>query len=66
MEALSLVVNSKIIADDVRCSTSGYDEVRRTAEEALRVRPVRRRLWSAVWRNVSTRGPRLVAQSSGD
>jgi hypothetical protein len=79
MEALSLVVNSKLVADDVRHSTSGYGEVRRTADEALRVQRRRRRPWSALWRSVTALGrrrsgsaeevvkrPRLVAQSSGD
>jgi hypothetical protein len=82
MEALSVVVNSKLVADDVRRSTSGYDEVRRTADEALRVQRRRHRLWSALWRSVTALGgrrsssakeagggvksPRLVAQSSRD
>jgi hypothetical protein len=79
MEALSLVVNSKLVADDVRHSTSGYDEVRRIAAEAQRVQRREHRLWSALRRRVSAltgrrpastkevvRSPRLVAQSSGD
>jgi hypothetical protein len=79
MEALSLVVNSKLVADDVRHSTSGYDEVRRTAEEALRVQRRRHRPWSALRRSVTAlvqrrstgteqvvKKPRLVAQSSRD
>jgi hypothetical protein len=79
MEALSLVLNSKIVADDVRHSTGGYGEVRRTAEEALRVQRRRHRPWSALRRSITAlvrrrstgaeevvKRPRLVAQSSGD
>jgi hypothetical protein len=71
MEALSLVVNSKLVGDDVRHSTSGYDEVRLIADEALRVQPRRHRAWSALWHTITrteevVKAPRLVAQSSGD
>jgi hypothetical protein len=58
MEALSVVVNSKLVADDVRHSTSGYDEVRRTADQALRIQRRRHRLWSALWRSVTAVGGR--------
>lgn len=82
MEPLSLILSTKMVADDVRRSVGGYDEVRRTAAEAQRVqrrRPRANRLWSALWRSVTTRitrrsstakevveGPKVVAQSSGD
>jgi hypothetical protein len=79
MESLSLIVNSKLVADDVRHSTGGYDEVRRIADEALCVRRRRHRPWSALRRSVTAlvrrrstgteqvvKSPRLVAQSSGD
>lgn len=88
MEPLSLVLSTKMVADDVRRSVGGYDEVRRTAAEAQRVqrrrprarlRPRANRLWSALWRSVTTRitrrsstakevvkGPQVVPQSSGD
>jgi hypothetical protein len=66
MEALSVIVNSKLVGDDVRHSTSGYDEVRRTADEALRVQQRRHRLWSALWRRaIALRGARSSSTKHG-
>lgn len=53
MEALNLIVHSKLVADEVRHSTSGYDEVRWLAEQALRAERPKRRLWSALRRSAS-------------
>lgn len=79
MDALSVVVNSKLVGDDVRHTTGGYAEVRRTADEALRAQRRRHPLWSALRRSVTARlglssastkkvvnNPSLVAQSSRD
>ncbi|MEV8376226.1 hypothetical protein AB0P21_26025 [Kribbella sp. NPDC056861] len=79
MEPLSLVLSVKLVADDMRRSTSGHDEVRRTADEALLVQRREHRLWSALRRVVTRRRasseteikevvhrPRLVAESPGD
>lgn len=82
MDALSVVVNSKLVGDDVRHTTGGYAEVRRTADEALRAQRRRPPLWSALrhplWSvtrrlglsSASTKkvvnNPSLVAQSSRD
>lgn len=82
MEALTLIVHSKLVADEVRQSSGGYDEVRRTAAEAQRVqrrKPRANRLWSALWRRATVlirrrsvtakevvECPRVVPQSSGD
>jgi hypothetical protein len=61
MEALSVVVNSKLVGDEMRHSTSGYGEVRRIADEALRVQRRHHRLWSALWRRVTALGRRPEA-----
>ncbi|WP_020391239.1 hypothetical protein [Kribbella catacumbae] len=56
MEALSAIVNSKLVADEVRHSVGGYDEVRRIAAEAQRVqrrKPRAKRLWSALRQSVT-------------
>ena len=63
MDALSLVVNSKLVGDDVRHTTGGYAEVRRTADEALRAQrrrhpqwsTLRHPLWSTLRRSVTAR-----------
>ncbi len=51
MEALSVVVNSKLVADDVRHSVGGYDEVKRIAAETQLRR--KHRLWSALRRSAT-------------
>jgi hypothetical protein len=79
MEPLSLVLSVKLVGDDLRSATSGYDEVRRTADEAWRRQRREHRLWSALRRAVARRRansetevkeivnrPRLVAESRGD
>ncbi|WP_433004596.1 hypothetical protein [Kribbella sp. CA-294648] len=62
MEALSVVVNSKLVADDVRHSVGGDHEVRRTADEALRFQRRERRLWNAVKRSITA----LTLSRTGD
>ncbi|MEU4392410.1 hypothetical protein [Kribbella sp. NPDC023855] len=79
MEALSVVVNSKLVADDVRHSVGGDHEVRLMAAEALqrqrrehRVRNAFRRAVLALTRRRSATAESVVdrtpcmAQSSGD
>ena len=62
MEALSVVVNSKLVADDVRHSVGGGHEVRRAADEALRGQRRERRLWNAVKRSITA----LTLSRTGD
>ena len=65
MEALSVIVNSKIVADDTRWSVAGdlpFDRPRRHPLRALRRKLSRR----AVAASQGAGRPRLVAQSSGD
>jgi hypothetical protein len=64
MESLSLIVNSKLVADDVRHSTSGYDEVRQLADEALRSQRRNHRLWSALRRSVTALAGRRARSSA--
>ncbi|TCN41954.1 hypothetical protein EV644_104336 [Kribbella orskensis] len=65
MEALSVIVNSKIVAGDTRRSVAGdlpFDRPRRHPLRAVRRRLSRR----AVAASQGVGRPRLVAQSSGD
>jgi hypothetical protein len=66
MEALSVIVNSKIVADDTRRYAAGdlpFDRPRRHPLRALR-RKLSRRAVPAQQQGAGR--PRLVAQSSGD
>lgn len=79
MEALSMILTVKLVADDMRHSVGGDHEVRRTADEALQFQRREHRLWTALRRGIKAltrrRPPKAesvvdrpcaVAQSSSD